>query len=314
MTPNVAASVRQKLLDLSKQRQENFMGLLTRYALERLLYRLHQSEKCDDFRSASGHHFILKGAMLFTLWSRQPHRATCDLDLLCYGDPSVTHLEQLFQAICQTPVTDDGLDFQAETIKGERIKERQEYEGVRIKLTAVLTGTNTRIPIQVDIGFGDAIVPSVEETQFPVILDRFPAPILRTYPRETVIAEKFQAMVNLGIANSRMKDFYDLWYLSQHFAFQGSLLSQAIQATFERRRTTLPSETPLALTAEFFEDQAKQTQWKAFVRKGQLFGGQDSFANVVTNLQEFLVPPTLALSQAKPFANHWVPGGPWQTQ
>lgn len=306
MTPNIAASVRQKLLDLSKQRQEDFLGLLTRYTLERLLYRLHQSEQRDRF--------ILKGAMLFTLWSQEPHRATRDLDLLCYGDHSVNYLEQIFQAICQTPVTDDGLDFQADTIQGELIKERQEYEGVRIKLTAVLTGTKIRIPIQVDIGFGDAVVPSVEQTQFPVILDRFPAPILRTYPRETVIAEKFQAMVNLGIANSRMKDFYDLWYLSQHFTFHGPLLSQAIQATFERRRTALPSATPLALTAEFFEDKAKQTQWKAFVRKGQLFGGQDSFANVVTHLQEFLMPPTLALIQAKPFESHWSPGGPWQNQ
>lgn len=303
MSRNLAASVRQKLLDLSKARQEEFQSVLTRYALERLLYRLHESKHRDRF--------ILKGAMLFTLWSNEPHRATRDLDLLCQGENSIAHLEQVFQDICKTPVEDDGLDFQAETVKGELIKEKQAYEGVRIKLRSVLTGTKTQISVPVDIGFGDAVVPGVDIVEFPVMLPRLPAPLLKTYPRETVIAEKFQAMVSLGIANSRMKDFYDLWWLSQNFDFSGSVLGQAIKATFDRRQTKVPIEPPLALTAEFFEDAAKQTQWQAFIRKGKLSGNRETFANIVMKLQDFLMPPTLAIAQDRNFDNLWLPGGPW---
>jgi predicted nucleotidyltransferase component of viral defense system len=305
MTRNVAASVRQKLLNLSKAQQEDFQGLLTRYALERFLYRLSQSDYYDRF--------ILKGAMLFTLWSDEPHRATRDLDLLCYGDNSIDHLEKVFRDICAVQVAEDGFEFRAESVKGEPIKEDQEYEGVRIKLVGGLTGTQTQIMVQVDIGFGDAIVPGAQEVHSPIILEPFPAPILKTYPRETVVAEKFQAMVLLGIANSRMKDFYDLWYLSQNFAFEGRLLSQAIQATFERRRTEIPATPPLALTAEFYKDAAKQKQWNAFIRKGKLADGQASFAAIVTQLHDFLMPPTLAIARAEVFDSRWFPREGWET-
>jgi predicted nucleotidyltransferase component of viral defense system len=301
---NIAASVRQRLRNLAQAQQEDFQGILTRYALERFLYRLHQSDHRDRF--------ILKGAMLFTLWSSEPHRATRDLDLLCNGDNAIAHLEQVFQEICETQVEDDGLDFKAETVQGKQIKENQEYEGVRIKLNAFLTGTSTRLDLQIDIGFGDAVTPQVRVAEFPTILDGFPAPSLKTYPPETVIAEKFQAMVALGIANSRMKDFYDVWYLCQNFRFEGVTLSQAIQATFDRRRTPLPAKPPLALTGEFSEDAAKQAQWKAFIQKGKLKTSEETLGEVITVLKDFLMPPTQATTQGKELELIWLPTGPWQ--
>lgn len=302
---NIAASVRQRLRNLAQERQEDFQNILTRYALERFLYRLHQSEHRDRF--------ILKGAMLFTLWSNEPHRATRDLDLLCHGDNAIAPLEQVFQEICQTQVEDDGLDFKAETVQGKQIKEDQEYEGVRIKLNAFLTGTSTRLDLQIDIGFGDAVTPQVRVAAFPTILEGFPAPSLETYPPETVIAEKFQAMVALGIANSRMKDFYDIWYLCQNFRFEGITLSRAIKATFDRRRTPLPIESPLALTAEFSEDASKQAQWKAFIRKGKLKASEETLSEIIAVLQNFLIPPTQAVAQGKQFELFWSPSELWQS-
>ena len=302
---NIAASVRQRLRNLAQAQQEDFQGILTRYALERFLYRLHQSTYQNRF--------ILKGAMLFTLWSNEPHRATRDLDLLCHGNNAVKHLEQVFQEICQTQVEDDGLDFKAETVQGKQIKEDQEYEGVRIKLNAFLTGTSTRLDLQIDIGFGDAVTPQVRVAAFPTILEGFPAPSLKTYPPETVIAEKFQAMVALGIANSRMKDFYDIWYLCQNFRFEGETLSRAIQATFDRRRTALPVEPPLALTSEFSEDAAKQAQWKAFIRKGKLKASEEMLSEIIAVLQDFLIPPTQAVAQGKKFELFWSPSERWQS-
>jgi predicted nucleotidyltransferase component of viral defense system len=302
---NIAASVRQRLRNLAQERQEDFQSILTRYALERFLYRLHQSEHQDRF--------ILKGAMLFTLWSNEPHRATRDLDLLCHGDNTIALLEQVFQEICQTQVEDDGLDFKAETVQGKQIKEDQEYEGVRIKLNAFLTGTSTRLDLQIDIGFGDAVTPQVRVAEFPTLLEGFPAPSLKTYPPETVIAEKFQAMVALGIANSRMKDFYDIWYLCQNFSFEGITLSRAIKATFDRRRTPLSIEPPLALTAEFSEDASKQAQWKAFIRKGKLKTSEETLGDIIAILQNFLMPPTQSAAQGKKFELIWSPSGLWQS-
>lgn len=303
-TRNIAASVRQRLLNFARAQQEEFQGVLTRYALERLLYRLSKSKHSGRF--------TLKGAMLFTIWFNEPHRATRDLDLLCSGDNTVSHLEQVFREICCVQVEDDGLDFKKETVRGEQIKEDQEYQGVRIKLNAFLSGTLTRIGIQVDIGFGDAITPKAEEARFPTILKDFPAPHLQTYPPATVVAEKFQAMVALGIANSRMKDFYDLCYLAQKFSFQGEVFSLAIKATFDRRKTSLPKELPLALTPEFFEDSSKQAQWKAFLRKGKLRADKKTFNEVALLLKNFLMPPTLAAAHGQTFKKKWSSSGPWQ--
>lgn len=300
---NIAASVRQRLLNLAREQQEEFQGLLTRYALERLLYRISQSIHRDTF--------ILKGAILFSVWSDEPHRATRDLDLLGKGDSTVAHHEQVFQDVCRVQVAHDGIEFKDDTVRGEQIKEGQEYEGVRIKLTALLL--TAQIPMQIDIGFGDAVTPApIAVVEFPTLLN-FPAPHLLTYPRETVVAEKFQAMVTLGIANSRMKDFYDLWFLSQKFTFFGEALGAAIKATFERRQTAVPLILPLALTEEFSGDETKQKQWNAFIRKGKLRSDRKFLSEVVAILQDFLMPPSLAVANNEPFQKIWHPTGPWVT-
>ena len=240
---NLAASVRQRLMNVARSQKEDFQLILTRYALERLLYRLSQSEYRDVF--------VLKGAMLFQLWGDQPHRPTRDLDLLGRGENSIPRFERIFREVCDLAVEEDGLVFNAQSVRGETIKEDQEYEGLRLTLDCRLE--NARIPIQIDIGFGDVVTPAASELTYPVLLD-FPAPVLAVYSRESVVAEKFQAMVMLGIANSRMKDFFDLWVLARQFEFQGPMLCQAIRATFERRRTPVPAEVPLALSAEFSND------------------------------------------------------------
>jgi len=299
---NLAASVRQRLMNLARARNEDFQLVLTRYALERLLYRLSQSEHRDAF--------VLKGAMLFQLWGDQPHRSTRDLDLLGRGDNSIARFERIFREVCQLPVEADGLAFVAASVRGDTIKEDQEYEGLRLTLDCRLE--NARIPIQVDIGFGDVVTPAATEVTYPVLLD-FPAPILPAYSRESVVAEKFQAMVMLGIANSRMKDFYDLWVLSQQFEFQGPLLCQAIRATFERRRTPVPADVPLALSSEFAEDRAKQTQWRAFLSKGKLESSDTNLAEVIDALRGFLMSAAQAIAAAATLEMVWPASGPWRS-
>lgn len=296
---NIAASVRQRLMNKARKQKEPFDLVLIRFALERLLYRISQSPHSSRF--------VLKGAMLFQIWSGEVHRPTRDLDLLGTGAPSPEDFEQLFREVCVQQVEDDGLVFQAETVSAERMKEDEQYEGIRLKLTAVLA--SARIPIQVDIGFGDAVTPGVDEISYPVILD-FPSPILNTYPRETVVAEKFQAMVMLGIANSRMKDFFDIWRLARTYEFSGLTLTAALQATFKRRQTPLPAQPPLAFTTEFSQDRQKMTQWSAFLRKGRLLVDGMSLLEVAATLSDFLMPPTNAVLSATTFDRVWE-GGAW---
>lgn len=300
-TKDRAASVRQRLMNIARDRKEDFQLVLSRYALERLLFRVSLSEYRDQF--------LLKGATLFQLWSGQPHRPTRDLDLLGRGDPSIERFEQLFRDVCEQVVDEDGLTFLANTVRAEQIKEEDEYQGLRVRFEARLG--NARVPVQIDVGFGDAVVPGPERVTFPTLLE-FPAPELNAYPRETVVAEKYQAMVSLGIANSRMKDFYDIWTLARQFEFQGTRLAASIQATFDRRRTPLPTEAPLALTAGFSEDRLKQTQWRAFLRKGRLTEDDVELTDVVAVLVPFLMPPTNALAGRAAFEAHWSPAGPWQ--
>lgn len=298
---NLAASVQQRLMNVARLQKADFQLVLTRYALERLLYRLSQSEYRDVF--------VLKGAMLFQLWGDQPHRPTRDLDLLGRGENSIPRFESIFRKVCDLAVEEDGLLFSAQSVHGETIKEDQEYEGLRLTLDCRLE--NARIPIQIDIGFGDVVTPATSELTYPVLLD-FPAPILSVYSRESVVAEKFQAMVMLGIANSRMKDFFDLWVLCRQFEFQGPMLCQAIRATFERRRTPVPAEVPLALSAEFSHDQGKQAQWRGFISKGKLDTGGAGLNEVVDALRGFLMPPAKAAAAGGLLEMVWPAFGPWQ--
>ena len=303
MTKNVAASVRQRLRNLAQQRGEDLQYVLVRYGLERFLYRLSRSEAKDRF--------VLKGAALFAMWSEQPHRATRDIDLLGFGDNSIPKMEQVFRQLCEVDVEDDGMSFLADSVRGQVISPEEEYEGLRMTLTALLE--RARIRIQVDIGFGDAVTPQPAVIDYPVLLD-FPAPTLSAYPRETVVAEKFQAMVELGIGNSRMKDFFDLWVIGRELAFDGGLLARAVQATFERRKTELPDETPLALTEKFSSDPGKQTQWRAFLRRIQshALAPPPELEEICRFLKRFLMPLVEACRDGHPFEAKWSPGGPWQ--
>lgn len=299
---NLSASVRQRLLNIARRDGEAFDLVLTRYALERLLYRLGQSKFHDQF--------LLKGAMLFAVWGGEVHRPTRDVDLLGFGTSELAEVENIFREICQQPVEADGLAFFPDNMRALEIREDQEYQGVRVSFEARLE--NAVISIQIDIGYGDAVTPAPENITYPTMLD-FAAPKLRAYPLYTVVAEKFQAMVWLGIANSRMKDFYDIWIIMQKFSFEGQILSQAVEATFARRKTPLPTNVPLALTQVFANDAAKQTQWKAFLRKNVLPVDGKTFPDIITALHDFLMPPTLAAASGLPFNATWTSGEAWQT-
>jgi predicted nucleotidyltransferase component of viral defense system len=297
---NLAASVRQRLLNRAVEKGEDFNLVLTRYALERLLYRLTRSQYTGRF--------VLKGAMLFAVWGGQVHRPTRDLDLLGYGDASDRVLATVFKHICLANVEPDGLVFDADKVRVSEIREDQEYEGLRVQLVANLGNAQTYL--QVDIGFGDVVTPDVEEIDYPTLLD-FPAPRIRAYPRETVVAEKLQAMVALGMPNTRMKDFYDVWAIASQFSFRGPSLVEAIQATFARRRTKIPSETPIALSEAFAKDPDKITQWKAFLRRSRLADTAIELTQVVGKLQSFLTPPLLAAAKGETLTQSWTDGGPW---
>ncbi len=252
---NTAASIRARLLALAQSKGEDYQRVLGRYAIERFLYRLGRSPYRDKF--------ALKGATLFTLWTGQTHRPTKDLDLLGQGSSAIGEVEQTIRAICEIREK-DGLVFDSASVEGTKIKEDDEYDGVRIKLLADLAGA--RIPMQIDIGFGDAVYPEPELASFPVLLP-MEAPFIRAYPREAAIAEKFHAMVVLDIRNSRMKDFYDIWFIANTWTFDMAFLRKAILASFERRGSTIPTGVPFALTDDFLNDQQKTQQWSAFVNR-----------------------------------------------
>lgn len=282
---NIGASVRARLLQLAKASGQSFDLVLTRFALERLLFRLSQSPHADRF--------VLKGAMLMMSWFDDPHRGTRDLDLLGFGDPSPEPMLATFREILAQDAG-DGVEFDAEALRVDRIREELEYGGLRLRTTASISGA--RIGLTIDIGFGDALEPGAEELDYPSMLD-FPMPRLRGYARETVIAEKFQAMVALGRANSRMKDFYDIWILSRSFSFDDDRLPRAIAATFARRATAIPQELPDALTPAFAEDAQKQRQWRAFI--ADVAHDPGDLANVIGDIAAFLMPQAAAANLAK---------------
>ncbi|MDX0973238.1 nucleotidyl transferase AbiEii/AbiGii toxin family protein [Sinorhizobium medicae] len=294
---NIGASVRARLLERARAERSDFQILLTRYALERLLYRLSVSPHRDRF--------ILKGAMLFVTWVADPFRPTRDLDLLGHGDSDAVSIAETFRAICAQPVADDGVTFEIAALTAAPIREEVEYGGVRVRTTATIAGA--RIPIQVDIGFGDAVTPGAVEIDYPALLDA-PAPHLHAYPVETVVAEKFEALVTLGIANSRLKDFYDLWLIAQTFEFRRSTLIEAVRRTFERRETTLPADIPIGLSNEF--TMAWSAQWQTFLRRERMAAAPETFAAVIGDLCLFLLP----LVDAENDEQSWLPGGPWSKE
>jgi predicted nucleotidyltransferase component of viral defense system len=299
---NLAASVRQRLLNRSRKEGTDFQLLFTRYAAERLLFRLGRSRYADRF--------LLKGAMLFALWTGQMHRPTRDLDLLGFGDSDESALAAIFRELRAMAGEEDGLEPRADTITVEPIREEQEYGGRRVTLEVLLG--SARIELQIDVGFGDAVTPAPETVTYPTLLE-MPPPTLRAYPRETVVAEKLETLVQLGMANSRMKDFFDLWFLAQEFNFSGERLSQAIRATFERRKTPLPTTSPVALTEVFSRDSVKNTQWQAFVRRSDLAQTAPNLAPLIDGLNPLLIPPLTAVGQGNVFTATWRKGGPWSS-
>ena len=244
MNRNLAASVRARLKQHADATKQDFNLTLTHYGLERLLYRLSVSEHASNF--------LLKGALLFTLWYDLAHRPTRDLDLLGFGPDDVDTAVRIFQEICLTSV-EDGVVFDPDSVKGSSIRKTVGYGGVRIDIQAKLDGA--RIALQVDIGFGDAVTP---------------APQLRAYPKYTVVAEKFHAVCLLGLANTRMKDYFDLWVLLGDTTLDPLEVRRAIEATLERRKMPMPTAVPIGFTDTFADDAIKQTQWKAFLKKNQL--------------------------------------------
>ena len=294
---NTAASVRARLRQKREQTGEDFQTLLTRFGSERLLYRISQSKHSQDF--------ILKGAAIFLVWTGLPHRPTRDVDLLGSGSKSIKDIQTKFREIISANVEPDGLIFDINSVQAERIKEDADYEGVRVKLIAKLESAIIRL--QVDVGFGDAITPSPDQITYPVLLD-FNPPILRAYNRETVVAEKFQAMVTLGIANSRMKDFFDIWLLARDFPFHSDPLKNAIKATFKRRKTKIPATPPLAFTKVFIDDSSKQQQWRAFVKRSRLPTEHMDLNAVINEIAEFILPVILTFKTSR----RWNPGGPWK--
>lgn len=292
---NYGASVRAKLSELAKSESLDFQGVLTRYATDRLLYRLSISDYCADF--------VLKGSLLFAIWNDQIHRPTKDADLLGFGSNEDNYIRQVFTSILSIDAEEDGLDFQIDSLQVESIRDDEEYDGKRIKVKATLHGAT--IPVQVDIGYGDVVTPEIVDVHIPPLIE-VPTTRLRAYPRETVVSEKTEALVKLGIANSRMKDFFDLKWLAEHFEFNGMILAEAIVATFQRRGTPLPEHPPLALSNEFYTDEAKKRQWKAFVGRLPNSSTED-FADVGSVLMRFLIPPLLE----RDFNKTWNPGVDW---
>lgn len=295
-TTNLAASVKQRLHNYAKIHGEDFNLVQVRFATERLLYRLSVSKYKDAF--------YLKGAMLFVLWENRPHRPTRDMDLLFLWQQDTEELSEVFSKVVSLKVEPDGLIFDSSSIRVSQIREDNAYGGIRVKLTAFLG--SGRIPLQVDVGLGDSVYPQPEWAELGTILD-FPSPRIRPYPIYTVVAEKFQAMVELAEANSRMKDYYDIHYLLQNFHFDGNHLQEAIRQTFQRRKTEIPQTIPVGLSRDFATDQSKQTQWRAFLRKNQLVGAEE-LPEIVAQIADFLMP---ILSDAEITGKRWTPDEGW---
>ena len=295
MTKNLAASVHQRLLNHARAKGRPFNDILQHYALERFLYRLGHSSYSPRF--------VLKGALMLTAWQIPSPRPTRDIDLLGRMENTVEQAVSAVEAICQEPVPDDGLRFETEGIIGERITETANYSGVCLRFAAYLG--KARIPMRIDIGFGDPLVPGPSSVTLPTILD-FPPPEVQGYSRESAIAEKYQIMVYLGQINSRMKDFYDIWSLATHFSFESPTLAQAISKTFESRGTPLALQ-PVAFSDAFSQDSEKQVQWEAFRRRLGIERVPAGLQEAVQTIAAFLYPVTEALVEGVAFRQRWEP-------
>jgi predicted nucleotidyltransferase component of viral defense system len=295
---DLGASVRQRLLNQSRAQGRPFQELLQYFAMERFLYRLAKSPFADRF--------VLKGALLLTAWRAPLSRPTMDIDLAGRTSNELEHVRSLIGEVCGCASEPDGIEFDAASMEVSRIKEHADYEGVRVRFNATLA--RARIPMQIDIGFGDVIVPQPTEVEYPALLE-FPPPILMAYRKETVVAEKLEALTALGLLNSRIKDYYDIALLARLYPFDGNLLAEAIRSTF-RHRGTVIEEFPVGLTAAFSSDPAKAVQWRAFVRRSR-FDSESGLDELVAQVRNFASAPLSATARNGSFRSQWKPGGPW---
>ena len=306
MTPakeirNVPASVHQRLLNLARNQGVEFNLVLQRYAMERFLYRLSVSNQVDRF--------TLKGAALFRVWTEQELRPTRDIDFLASGPQDNATLRNSFQAVCAVPCPQDGVVFDPATIRMHNIRNEQSYGGVRVRMEGSLG--QARLHLQADVGFGDVITPEREERDYPTLLD-LPAPRLWTYPRETLVAEKLDAMVRLDTINTRVKDLWDIACLARLFTFDGETVRAAIEETFRRRQTSFAGERPVALLPEYYEDPERDQRWQVLRRRiGPQADGPAHLVDAGEELRTFLGPVCDSLMDGTPFTQVWPPGGPW---
>jgi len=297
---NVAASVHQRLKNVARETDRPFDEVLQYFAMERFLHRLSISKHADSF--------VLKGALLFRVWHTPDSRATRDIDFLAYMNNAPDHLASVVGDIVSIDDPDDGVIFDPDSVEAQRIKEAADYAGVRTRFVGYLG--NARITMQVDTGFGDSVFPAPALIDYPTILD-LPAPSLRSYPPETVIAEKVEAMIYLGRLNSRMKDFYDIWWMTQQLDFDGATLGEAIRRTLEARGTEVIRFDELR--AEILENQSLEKQWGAFVRKSRI-EARGSFAEIMLPIEAFLAPLLSALKDEETMVARWGAPGPWNTK
>lgn len=297
---DIAASVRQRLLNKARAENSQFDELLRYYVMERFLYRLSKSQHSERF--------VLKGALMLAVWDAPTTRPTSDIDVLGRIENDVDRLETVFREVCSQPVEPDGLVFDSEAVKGETITEQAAYPGVRIGMIGWLG--QAKAVFHIDVGFGDLVIPTPERSEYPVILDMSP-PVLLTYSRESAIAEKVEAMVRFGPVNSRMKDFYDIWLLSKTTSFDGNVLSNAVLGTFETRGTSVPND-PSELLQTIAAEAGKQEQWRAFLERSEITNTHLKFGDVVDDLNKFLEPPFRVLLSGEHFTDIWEAGGPWK--
>jgi hypothetical protein len=297
---NVKASVRAQLQNKAKETARPFAEVMQYYGMERFLYRFSKSQYARQF--------ILKGALMFTAWDIPQRRTTLDIDFLARFDNQITSIEKVIKDICKVAVVPDGLVFDPETVKGQRIKEDADYEGVRIKFVGFLE--RSRIPMQIDIGFGDIVYPRPKMFEYPVMLD-LPKPHLKGYPLESAVSEKFEAMMKLGLLNSRLKDFYDIWLMMRKFNFSGLNLSEALKKTFERRKTELPHKRPLFAPEIYDEKSDRQTLWMAFLRKSDIKHAPQQLSATAKEIETFLLKPLDAIKKGIAFNETWKAAGRW---
>jgi uncharacterized protein YggL (DUF469 family) len=298
---NLAASVRARLLSLSKSRGEDFTLTLVNYGIERFLYRLSRSVRRDQF--------VLKGAVLLALRAGAHYRPTRDLDLLGRGEASADAVAAAMRDILATVVDDDGLEFDASTIAVAGIREGDRYGGLRVTLLARLA--SARVPLQIDVGFGDVVTPTVDVVHVPSALATVPAAHVLAYPTPTIVAEKVQAMVDIGLVNSRMKDFFDVAVAANRLTFDGPTLTAALVATFSRRQTAIPEGVPPALADTFAQDRRTQANWTSFVTRSGL-ENPGTLAQALETIRGFVLAPLAAAHSGASFDKQWAPGGPWR--